>query len=85
MKLREIYKTRDLYAAAFIYAQLSGSFVGLEPDGRDFLFVFRDEQVCEQLANSYYAQRANVNAKNYADAIRTMKDLVFAGLRKARL
>lgn len=78
------YKTRDLYEAAFIYAQASANFVGLEADGRDYLFVFKDLSHCKKLADTYYARTGQVVGKNFTDAVKTLKDLIFNRLRERR-
>ena len=77
------YKTRDLYEASFHYAANSESFVGLEQDGRDFLFVFNHPQ-CKRNSSAYYARQATVVAKDLTDGIRTMKDYLFNELRAKR-
>lgn len=76
------YKTKDLYEASLIYAKRSGDFIGLEEDGRDYLFVFDNESICRDLAKQYYARKVTVDAKNYSDSIRTCKDLIFNRLRE---
>lgn len=82
MPLKETYKTRDLYEAAFIYAHGGVDFVGLEPAGRDCLFVFGNEEACKQLTASYYNRQGTVQGKDFSDAIKTLKDLIFNRLRE---
>lgn len=77
----ENYKTRDMFEAALIYAKHSDKFVELEPEGRDYLFVFSDKDVCEKLSKEYYSKKAEVNAKDYSDALRTIKDFIFSKKR----
>lgn len=70
------FKTKDLYEAAFLYA--SGiKLVGLESDGRQMLFLFLGGEV-DQLSDSYWSKSGMVVAKDYADAIRSLKDRLFA-------
>lgn len=76
------YKTRDLYEAAFIYAQKGETFSCLEPNGRDFLFVFENPNECRSLASKYYSTEGLVSGKHFADAIKTLKDLIFNRLRE---
>ncbi len=80
----EYTKTRDLYEAALLYAKHSRDFIGLEPDGSDFLFVFK-AKLSRRTASAYYKRTELVNAKDYADAIRTCKDFIFRELRQRRL
>lgn len=70
------YKTKDLYEAAFLYA--SGvKLTGLESDGRQMLFIFLGGEA-SQLSDSYWSKSGTVVAKDYADAIRSLKDRLFA-------
>lgn len=70
------YKTKDLYEAAFLYA--SGiTLKGLESDGKQMLFVFLGGEM-SQLSDSYWSKSGVVVAKDYADAIRSLKDRLFA-------
>lgn len=82
MEIEFKHKTRDLYEAAFLYARRSRDFAGLEPDGRDFLFVFQDGDEYAELAADYYNGKGTVGGKAFADAIKTLKDLVFSRLRE---
>lgn len=78
------YKTKDLFESALLYCMYANDFVGLEPDGRDYLFVFSGKE-CQKTAQDYYARRANVDAKTYSDAIRNCKDLIFSQFRERGL
>ncbi len=70
------FKTKDLYEAAFLYA--SGiKLSGLESDGRQMLFVFIGDEV-SKLSDSYWSKSGTIVAKDYADAIRSLKDRLFA-------
>ena len=71
------YKTKDLYEAALLYAAGIG-LMGLDGEGKQMWFVFGDREESERLANSYWSRLAEVNAKDYADAIRSLKDRLFA-------
>lgn len=69
------FRTKDLYESAFLYSQ-GQELVRLEKDGNVFWFVFTDRGVCSQLSNEYWSGKSS--AKIYADAIRTLKDRIFA-------
>ncbi len=75
-------KTRNLYEAAFLYAKESSNFIGLEEDGRDCIFIFKPG--CRALVDKYYNRDIEVNAKDYADSIRTLKYMIFNRLRERR-
>jgi len=72
----ENYRTKDLAEAAFLYAS-SKRLIQVEKDGRICFFVFENKPSCETLANSYWRKEATANAKEFSDAIRTLKDLIF--------
>lgn len=76
----DIYLTKDLSEAAFLYA--SGvKFLRLEPNSNDrpftYFFVFENKAKCEELSQEFWNKKAVINAKEYADAMRTLKDLLF--------
>lgn len=71
------YKTRDLHEAAFLYAK-NKKLLRLEGKDREFWFIFDEAESCEILANSYWANEAEILAKQYVDALRTLKDRIFA-------
>lgn len=71
------FLTKDLQLAGLLYAKGVG-FVGVNRNGKLCWFVFENHQQCEKLQQQYFAKSVDVNAKEYADAIRTLKDLVFA-------
>ena len=70
-------KTKDLYLAALFYAK-GQKLISVDREGKLCWFVFEDRQLCEQLQQQFFAKSLDVNAKEYADAIRTLKDLVFS-------
>lgn len=84
MEITTTHKTRDLYESSFLYSKHSESFLGTEKDGHDVVFIFQAIP-CKALANDYYTRRAIVNAKDFSDAIRTCKDIVFSRLRERGL
>lgn len=71
------YKTRDLHEAAFLYAK-NKKLLRLEGEGREFWFIFDQLEDCELLTQSYWSKEAQVIAKEYVDALRTLKDRIFA-------
>jgi hypothetical protein len=74
---KDVYLTKDLYEAAALYS-LNKKFVGLKEDSGFYWFQFEDKQGCEQIADGFWSKKINVNAKAYAEAIRTLKDRIFA-------
>lgn len=76
---KETYRTKDLSCAAFLYAS-NRKLLRLERDGnsKQFWFIFSDKDQCEKMVDSYWRGEAVVNAKAFADAMRTMKDRIFS-------
>ena len=71
------FLTKAFQLAGLSYAKGAG-FIGVNRNGRLCWFVFENHQLCEKLQQQFFAKSVEVNAKDYADAIRTLKDLVFA-------
>lgn len=69
------FRTKDLYESAYLYSQ-GQELVRLEKDGHNYWFVFADKEACSRLSNEYWSGKSS--AKAYADAIRTLKDRIFA-------
>ena len=71
------YKTKDIYEAAFLYARRI-KLAGLDKLGNSYWFVFENKQEAETLSNGYWTRDADVCAKAYAEAVRSLKDMIFA-------
>lgn len=72
-----LYKTRDLYEASFLYAN-GQRLIRLEGDKSQKWFIFADKGACEKLAQTFWAKDSSVDAKSYAEAIRSLKEMIFA-------
>ena len=76
MKMDKTYRTKDLALAAFLYVS-NKKLSGLEEDNGKFLFVFNGKADCEKLTDAFWRKEAMVNAREFCDSLRTMKDLIF--------
>ena len=75
--MENVYRTKDLAEASFLYA-IHQKLIRLEKDhGGRCWFVFDDDLACRELIASYWRRDAMVNAKEFADAIRSLKDRIF--------
>lgn len=72
------YESKDLSLAAALYA-LGAPLQDTRHDRGVCFFIFDDAERCEQFVRAYYNGSAMVSAKAYADAMRTLKDLIFGG------
>jgi len=76
MQTNNLYSTKDLYTASFLYAK-GIKLNSTDKQGKVCWFVFEDKTHCERLIQSYLAKTEMVVAKDFTDAVRTLKDLVF--------
>ncbi len=72
----DFYRTKDLSLAAFLYT--SGKKLNkLDFESGRAWFIFDDQRSCDALVSAFWRKEATVNAKEFADAIRSLKDLMF--------
>ena len=70
------FSSSDLSESSFLYA--SGKrLLKTEKLYGKITFFFEDKIACEKLSSSYWSKEAKVNAKEFADSIRTLKDMIF--------
>ena len=74
--MENYYRTKDLYEASAIYSS-EKKLLRLEKEERFYWFIFEGSE-CVKLADKYWTGEMNINAKAYADAIRSLKDRIFA-------
>jgi hypothetical protein len=70
------FQTKDLYLASYLYAK-NAKFIGIERHSKQCYFLFGSKSYCEDLQQEYFAKTGQVVGKEFADAIRTLKDLLF--------
>jgi len=70
------FKTKDLYEASVCYA-MKLPLLDLEWVGRQCWFIFGNFDECKKLADSYWRRDLLINAKDYADSVRSLKDRIF--------
>ncbi len=73
----QTFQTKDLYLASYLYAK-EAKFIRIERSGRQGYFIFENKEQCEQLQQEYFGKQGQVIGKDFSDAIRTLKDLLFA-------
>lgn len=73
----DIYSTKDLPEASAIYCR-GQKFLRLEKEDNHFLFLFQDAKTCQKLANAFLNRELTVDAKTYAESLRTLKDKIFS-------
>ena len=74
--MENTYRTKDLNEASFLYASHK-KLIGLEEHNGRYWFVFEDRPACQKLIDAYWQREATVNAKEFADAFRSLKDRIF--------
>ena len=72
------YITQDLSEATLLYSSQK-KLIGLKEDdnSRNFWFIFSDKDACQRLVTSFWQREATINARDFCDAMRTLKDLIF--------
>jgi hypothetical protein len=70
------YTTKDLYIASFLYAK-GLNFIGLHQEGKVYSFLFEDIEACNKLVLLQWQGKAEVNARAFIEAIKTLKNLIF--------
>lgn len=77
------YQVRDIFEASFLFT--SGcDFLGLENGQGFYYFVFQDKEKCESLQFQYWSGNGSVCPKQYADAYKSLKSIVFQKSREQR-
>jgi len=77
IQIKDEYKVKDLYEAAYLYT-LKTSLFRLEKQKGYFYFVFSDKATCEEHKKKFWSYNTKVDAKRYADALRSLKDMIFS-------
>ncbi len=73
----EQFRTKDIYEASALVAS-NALLVGLERDQGFYWFVFENATGCRKVSDAYWSNKLSILAKSYADAIRSLKDRIFA-------
>ncbi|KKR56129.1 MAG: hypothetical protein UT93_C0004G0007 [Candidatus Woesebacteria bacterium GW2011_GWF1_40_24] len=75
--MQKQFKTKDFYEASACIASKQ-KLACLEKDGNFYWFVFEDCDGCLKISDLFWRNELKVLAKDYADAIRSLKDRLFA-------
>lgn len=76
----DVYKIKDLYEAAALHASRV-PLLKLEFDQKQAWFIFQDSKDCQDTSNKYWAETLQIQAKKYADSIKSLKERIFAQRR----
>jgi len=74
-----IYSTKTLSIAAFLYASKAVQLVKTERINREVYFYFSPKDIAEQLVDTYFAGTATVNPRELFARLNDLKDLIFSG------
>ncbi len=74
---RNEYLVKDIGEAAALLCK-SVKFLRLQKEESFCWFVFENRQLCEQLSEQYWSGELVVSARVFNDALRTLKDRLFA-------
>ena len=74
-KMKNEYTTQDLYEAAALYST-GERLTRLITQRKPYFFAFEDVTSCEEKSIQYINGELQVNAKEYADAVKLLKSKV---------
>ncbi|MCX7661472.1 MAG: DUF5659 domain-containing protein [Candidatus Omnitrophica bacterium] len=77
MNKNNLFLTKDLYEASFLFANRL-KLLDLKKEGKFYWFVFENKEQAEELSKKYWQREAPVDAFSYAEAIRFLKDRLYA-------
>jgi hypothetical protein len=75
--MKNQYSSKDLSIASLFYAKKI-PFLGIDRAGNVCWFNFEQKELCEKLQQQFYSKSIDVNAKDYSDAMRTLKNLLYS-------
>ena len=76
MKAENVYSTKDLAVASLLLAS-EVKLTQIKDEDNVCWFVFSDGATCKHLADSFWRNQAMVNAREFYNAMRTLKDIIF--------
>jgi hypothetical protein len=71
----KIYKTTDLYLAAFL--KLKGQKLSVEKNKGKAIFSFEGNDVLTKLVNDYLTEEGTCNPLSYTNSIKNLKNLIY--------
>ena len=71
----KIYKTTDLYLAAFL--KLKGKKLSVEKNKGKAIFSFEENDVLTKLVNDYLIEEGTCNPLSYTNSIKNLKNLIY--------
>lgn len=75
------YKTRDLYEAAYLTAKgLNLKRLERSVSSSRCYFIFDNPPECKTTVTAFWNKQGIIDPKTYAEAIRNLKDRLFAGV-----
>lgn len=74
----ENYKTKDLAEASMLIVK-SQKLISMQREGRICWFIFENRDDCEKLSHEYYYGEVLVNALDLTEAMKRLKNRIFAG------
>ncbi len=77
MNKNNVYLTKDLYEASFLYANRL-KLLGLQKEGKFFWFVFDNKKLAEELADKYWKREGLIDASTFAEAVTFLKNRLYA-------
>jgi hypothetical protein len=70
------FLTKDIFLAAYLIAHQK-KLIAVKPQNGIFWFGFENHQSCEQMVIGYWNGSGRVSARDFVNAYRNLKDIVF--------
>ena len=77
MNKKNEFSTKDLHEAAYLYAT-GYKLLRLDKEKTYYWLVFEDTEACNRAIEKFWRKEGLIDAKTYADAIRSLKDRLFS-------
>ena len=74
--MKDIAESKDLFLSA-LWLATGHKLLGIRRVGPQCWFQFVNKKECEELKFQLYSKEALVNAKDFIEAIRSLKDLIY--------
>lgn len=74
--MKNQYRTKELSEAAALLTK-GQQIVDIERQGRICWFIFNNKELCEDLANKFFFSDLSVNARDYFESVKRLKNRIF--------
>lgn len=77
------FQTRDIYISA-VLKQLQIPLIKVESNGRQGIFVFRDDGRIKEIVSDYFNDKLQINPKSLFETWKSLKAMAFSSIGDVR-